>query len=91
MFFGGVAQAVARGECEIGFQTMSEVQGVPGVVQLGPIPAETQQIQSFSAGIATDAKEPAAGLALIKYLSSAKAALTIVKSGMVPVKSAKKK
>jgi molybdate transport system substrate-binding protein len=88
---GGVGLAVARGEYEIGFQTMSELLPVKGVDQLGPIPAETQETQSFSAGIAAGAKEPAAGLALIKYLSSPEAAPAIIKSGMVPVTGGKKK
>lgn len=88
---GGVAQAIARGEYELGFQTISELLPVSGVDQLGPIPAETQEIQSFSAGIAVGAKEPAAGSALIKYLSSPEAAPSIVKSGMVPMTSGQKK
>src|SRR5437588_10849052 len=67
MFPGSVAQTVARGEYELGFQTMSELP-VMGVDQFGPIPAETQAIQSFSAAIAAGAKEPAAGLALITKL-----------------------
>jgi molybdate transport system substrate-binding protein len=91
MIPGSVAQAVARGESQLGFQTMSELLPVKSVDQLGPIPAETQKIQSFSAGIAAGAKEPAAGLALIKYLSSPEAAPAIIKSGMVPVTAADRK
>lgn len=83
---GPVAEAVARGEYELGFQTMSELLPVKGVDQLGPIPRETQKIQSFSAAISNSAKEPAAGLALIKYLASREAAPAIVKSGMVPAR-----
>jgi molybdate transport system substrate-binding protein len=88
---GSVAQAVARGEAELGFQTMSELLPVEGVDQLGEIPAETQQLQSFAAGIAVGAKEPAAGLALIKYLSSAEATPAIIQSGMTPVTTTKRK
>jgi len=90
MIPGSVAQAVARGEAEIGFQTMSELLPVKGVDHLGAIPADTQKSQSFSAGIAMGAKEPAAGMALIKYLSSVEAAPTIIKSGMVPVTAEEK-
>lgn len=85
MIPGSVAQVVARGEYELGFQTMSELLPVEGVDQLGPIPFEIQAIQSFSAAVAAGAKEPAAGLALIKHLSSPQAASVIIKSGMVPV------
>jgi molybdate transport system substrate-binding protein len=91
MIPGSVAQVVARGEYEIGFQTMSELLPVKGVDQLGAIPPEIQASQSFSAAVATGAKEPAAGLALIKYLSSPHAAAVITKSGMVPMKAAEKK
>jgi len=90
MFFGGVAHAVARGECELGLQTISEMLTVKGVDHLGPIPAEMQEIQSFSAAVAVGAKEPAAGLALIKYLSASEAAPAITKSGMVPITPAGK-
>jgi molybdate transport system substrate-binding protein len=90
MIPGSVAQVVARGEYELGFQTMSELLPVKGVDQLGPIPSETQVSQSFSAAIATGAKEPATGLALIKYLSSPQASPAIIKSGMVPMTPAAK-
>ena len=48
---------------------MSELLPINGVDQLGPIPAEAQTLVSFSAPIAVGAKEPVAGLALLKYLS----------------------
>ena len=88
---GSVAQAVARGECELGFQTMSELLPVQGVDHLGAIPAEVQKTQSFAAGIAAGAKEPAAAAALIKHLSSLEAAPAIVKSAMEPVAAGNKK
>ena len=64
-----MSQTVARGEYKLGFQTMSELLPINGVDQLGPIPAGAQTLVSFSAPIAVGAKEPVAGLALIKYLS----------------------
>ena len=90
-FFGRVAQAVARGECELGLQTISEMLPVKGIDHLGPIPAETQEVQSSSAAVAKSARKPVAGLALIKYLSSSQAAPVITKSGMVPMTNASKK
>ncbi len=91
MIPGSVAQVVARGESDLGFQTMSELLPVKGVDQLGPIPSEIQASQSFSAAISAAANEPAAGLALIKFLASPQAAPAITKSGMVPVTPAEKK
>jgi molybdate transport system substrate-binding protein len=80
-----VAEIVARGEAEIGFQQISEMLPVPGVDIVGQLPAELQKITVFSAGIATVSKEPAAGNALIKFLTSPEASATIVKSGLEPI------
>jgi molybdate transport system substrate-binding protein len=80
-----VAEIVARGEAEIGFQQISEMLPVPGVDIVGPLPAELQKITVFSAGIATVSKEPDAGKALIRFLGSPEASATIIKSGMEPI------
>jgi molybdate transport system substrate-binding protein len=83
-----VGAVVARGEAEIGFQQISELLPVPGVELVGPLPSELQKITVFSAGVAVNAKEPEAGRALIRFLSSATAAATIEKSGLEPTVSA---
>ena len=44
---GPVAAVVARGEAEIGFQQVSELIHVPGVLFVGPIPAELQEETFF--------------------------------------------
>jgi molybdate transport system substrate-binding protein len=50
------------------------------------LPAEVQKITVFSAGIATAAKEPEAGKALIKFLTTSPVAKDeIVKSGLDPI------
>lgn len=77
-----VAKVVARGEAEIGFQPVSELRPYPGIDIVGPIPAELQIVNVFAAGIATSAKEPAAGKALIAYLISPAAKPVIEASGM---------
>src|SRR5207344_751406 len=46
-----VAQVVARGEVEIGFQQVAELIHVPGVTYVGPIPAELQPVTHFSGAI----------------------------------------
>jgi len=79
-----VGEIVARGDAEIGFQQISELMPVKGIALLGPIPAEIQKVTVFSAGIATGAKEPDAGAALIKFLSAPAAAPIIKKTGMEP-------
>jgi molybdate transport system substrate-binding protein len=80
-----VAEIVARGEAEIGFQQISEMLPIPGVDIVGQLPAELQKITVFSAGIAIVSKEPDAGKALIKYLASPEARDAIVKSGLQPI------
>jgi molybdate transport system substrate-binding protein len=80
-----VAEIVAHGDAEIGFQQISELKAVAGVDIVGPLPDELQKITVFSAGIATVSKEPAAGKALIKFLASPAARGEIVKSGMDPI------
>jgi molybdate transport system substrate-binding protein len=81
-----VAEIVARGEAEIGFQQISEMLPIPGVDIVGQLPPELQKITVYSAGIASVSKEPDAGKALIKYLASPEARDAIVKSGMEPIK-----
>jgi len=81
-----VAKVVARGEAEIGFQPVSELRPYPGIDLVGPIPAELQVVNVFAAGVATSAKEPAAGKALIAYLVSPAAKPVIIGSGMEFVK-----
>lgn len=81
-----VAEIVAKGEAEIGFQQISELKPVAGIEIVGPLPAELQKITVFSAGIATAAREPEAGRTLIKFLSSSPVAREeIIKSGLDPM------
>lgn len=80
-----VAEIVAHGEAEIGFQQISELKAVAGVDIVGPLPDELQKITVFSAGIAAVSKEPDAGRALIKFLASPVARDAIIKSGMDPI------
>jgi len=80
-----VGEIVARGEAELGLQQISELRPVSGIDIVGPLPPELQKITVFSAGIATVAKEPEAGRALIKFLASPAARDAIVRSGMEPI------
>jgi molybdate transport system substrate-binding protein len=82
-----VAAVVARGEAEIGFQQVSELTDVPGIAIVGTIPSELQPTVFFSGALASAAREPDAGLALIKFLSSSEAGPTISKAGLQPLSS----
>jgi len=82
-----VANVVARGESEIGFQQVSELIHVKGVDFVGPLPAELQPGFSFAGAVTANAKEPDAGAALLKFLSSTDADPVITKAGLAPVAS----
>ena len=79
-----VGAVVARGEAEIGLQQVSELLPVPGIDFVGSLPPEIQKVTVYSAGVAANAKEPAAARALIRYLSSPEAYATIKKAGLEP-------
>src|SRR5207302_9199135 len=80
-----VGEIVAHGDAEIGFQQFSELKPVQGIDIVGPLPEELQKVTVFSAGIATVSKEPDAGKALIKFLTSPEAKAELVKSGLEPI------
>jgi molybdate transport system substrate-binding protein len=80
-----VAEVVARGEAEIGFQQVSELIHVPGITFVGAIPAQLQQDTFFSAAIANSVRQPEAAEALIRFLASPEAASAISKAGLTPV------
>jgi TolB protein len=82
-----VAEAVAQGEVEIGFQQISELLPVAGTTFVGPIPDDVQRITTFSAGIAATSKSRAAARQLIEHLASAQARETIRRTGLDPVKA----
>jgi molybdate transport system substrate-binding protein len=83
-----VAEIVARGEAELGFQQISELKPIAGIDIVGPLPDDLQKVTVFSAGIATVSKEPEAGKALIRFLASPAAKEKIVNSGLEPIASA---
>jgi molybdate transport system substrate-binding protein len=79
-----VAAVVARGEAEIGFQQVSELIHVPGVTYVGTIPAELQPGFSFAGALTSNAKQPEAAKALLRFLASPEAHATITKAGLAP-------
>ena len=80
-----VGQVVARGEVEIGFQQLSELQPIAGITIVGPIPEELQSITVFSAGVASSGPSQDAGRALIRYLASSRACSAISQTALDPV------
>jgi molybdate transport system substrate-binding protein len=79
-----IGEMVAAGEAEIGFQQVSELLPVKGVDYLGALPADSQEITVFSAGVHTSATAADAGRALLRFLTAPEAAPIIRKTGMEP-------
>jgi molybdate transport system substrate-binding protein len=67
---GRVSVLVSSGEAEIGLQQVSELMSNPDVEVIGMLPAELQQITTYSAGVTTGAKQPDAARALIQALTA---------------------
>jgi len=79
-----VAAVVARGEAEIGFQQVSELIHVPGITFVGALPAELQPGFAFAGAITSNARQPEAAAALLRFLASPESAPVIVKAGLAP-------
>lgn len=77
-----VAEMVASGQFEIGFQQVSELLPVTGVDFVARLPESVQYVTTFSAGIPVASTHPEAARALIRYLSSPAARDAILKSGL---------
>jgi len=82
-----VANAIVRGEVELGFQQISEIVSNEGVDYVGPIPTELQRVTTFSAGVTERAVNPEDAQEFIEFLSSEAVAATIAATGLVPVVS----
>jgi molybdate transport system substrate-binding protein len=80
-----VAEIVAAGEAELGFQALSELLPTPGVTVIGLLPEGAQHTTTFAAGVIKGAKSPDAAHQLIRFLSSPEVAETIRKTGMEPI------
>jgi molybdate transport system substrate-binding protein len=80
-----VGLVVARGEAEIGFQQMSELQPITGITIVGPIPDELQKVTIFAAGVVATSKQQDAARAFIRFLASMAACPEITKSSLEPV------
>jgi molybdate transport system substrate-binding protein len=82
---GRVSVLVSSGEAEIGLQQVSELMSNPDVDVIGMLPAELQQITTYSAGVTASAKEPDAARALIKMLKGPAAAAVFKAKGLDPL------
>jgi len=75
-----VAQLLADGEVDIGFQQFSELAGQNSVRILGHLPSDCAIDTIFSGGVAATAADPAASLAVLSFFAS---------PGVAPIKKAR--
>ena len=75
---------VADGKAEVVFSLIPEIKFFPGVDLVGPIPAEFQAEIDTAGGVASNAHDPAAALALMKFLTGPVAAPVMKSKGMQP-------
>lgn len=79
-----VAQYLASGEADIGFQQVSELVHETGIDFLGPLPPDIQKVTVYSSGIPTGSNASGSAKALQTFLSAPAAAPVIKKNGMEP-------
>lgn len=82
-----VGQVVVRGEAEVGFQQISELQPIKGITLVGPIPAPEQLATVFSAGVLAASAHKEAARALVRFLAAPEAAGVVRDSGMQPMRA----
>ncbi len=79
-----VAAILARGEADLGFAQLSEFLNLPGLVDLGPLPASIQNFTIYAVGLHVAAPSPDAAKALVKHLKAPEATSAIKKMSMEP-------
>ena len=80
-----VGQQVASGEVALGFQQLSELQGLPGITIVGLLPADCAFTTTFSGAVATASAQPEAARAFLAYLNSPATAAIKQRHGMSAV------
>jgi molybdate transport system substrate-binding protein len=81
---GPVAEAIARGQADIGFLQVSEWLAVKDIVFLGPLPAEIQEMTAITAGLGRASAAADVARAFLRFLLSPEAAGAKTRSGLEP-------
>ncbi len=82
---GPVAENIAKGEAEVGFQLISEILPVAGAELLGPLPPELQTYILLTAGIGSMAKAEGPAGELLKFLALPGSAEVMKHKGLEPL------
>ena len=83
---GPVAEALARGDFEVGIQQTNIMVGVPGTVYVGPLPGVLNKPCPSSVALLATSKEPDAARAMIRFMISPEAAALLRKTHVEPAK-----
>jgi molybdate transport system substrate-binding protein len=81
---GTSAQLVSRGEVDFAVIGLPPLIGTPNIEWLGYIPDEINSWLVFSGGLGANAKEPEAGRALLKFLTTPAALAVFKDNGLEP-------
>ena len=79
---GTIGTIVASGDCEIGFQQVSELVHIPGIDYVGPLPPDVQRVTIFSTGIQVGANNPDGAKALAAFLTTPASAAVMRRHGL---------
>jgi molybdate transport system substrate-binding protein len=79
---GTIGTIVANGECEIGFQQISELVHIKGTDYVGPLPAEIQRVTVFTSGVQTGAANADAARTLQQFLVTPASIATMRRHGL---------
>ena len=79
-----VGKLVAEGAAEIGFQQLSELQGLPGIDIAGPLSPALQSVTKFAAGVAASTADAQAAAGFIAALRAPSARAVYARHGMEP-------
>ena len=80
-----IADILAAGEADLGFQQVSELLQAKGINYLGPIPADLQDYTIYSAALHSSAANADAAKALLAALRSPTVKAIVRTSGMEPI------
>jgi molybdate transport system substrate-binding protein len=79
-----VGTLIADGSCDIGFQQLSELQHVEGVVVLGTMPPGLEIVTTFTGAVGARSAHVAQARQVLRYLGSGEAAATKRRHGLLP-------
>jgi len=79
-----IAEMLARGDADLGFQQVSELAHAKGIDYLGPLPADVQNVTIYAAGLHSASAAPDAAKALVAFLTAPAAEPILKKAALDP-------